>query len=59
MEVEQISANKATNKRLTPKIYKQIIRPDQKIGRISQKTFLERRHTDGQKAHKKMLNITY
>ena len=28
-----------------------------KIGR-SKQTFLKRRHTDGQKAHEKMLNIT-
>ena len=28
------------------------------MGRRSKKTFLQRRHTDGQQAHEKMLNIT-
>ena len=31
--------------------------PNQKMGRRSKHTFLQRRHTDGQKAHEKMLNI--
>ena len=31
--------------------------PNQKMRR-SKLTFLQRRHTDGQKAHEKMLNIT-
>ena len=31
--------------------------PNQKMGRIPKQTFLQRRHTDGQKAHEKMLNI--
>ena len=31
--------------------------PNQKIGR-SKQTFLQRRHTDGQKSHEKMPNIT-
>ena len=29
----------------------------QKMDRRSKQTFLQRRHTDGQKAHKKMFNI--
>ena len=32
--------------------------PNQKMGRSSEQTFLQRRHTDGQKAQEKMLNIT-
>ena len=28
------------------------------MGRRSKQTFLQRQHTDGQKAHEKMLNIT-
>ena len=32
--------------------------PNQKMGRRSKKTFPQRRHTDGQKADEKMLNIT-
>ena len=31
---------------------------NQKMGRRPKQTFLQIRHTDGQKAHKKMLNIT-
>ena len=31
--------------------------PNQKTGRRCKLTFLQRRHTDGQKAHEKMLNI--
>ena len=33
-------------------------RPNQKMGRRPKQTFLQRRHTDGQKAHEKTLNIT-
>ena len=32
--------------------------PNQKMGRRPKQTFLQRRQTDGQKAHEKMLNIT-
>ena len=31
---------------------------NQKMGRRSKQTFLQRRQTDGKKAHEKMLNIT-
>ena len=46
----------ATDKGL---ISKQLIQhnKNQKMGR-SKQTFFQRRHTDGQKAHEKMLNIT-
>ena len=40
-------SNKQTNKQ-----------PNQKMGRRSKQTFLQRRHTDCQQAHEKMLNIT-
>ena len=32
--------------------------PNQKMGRRSKQTFLQRRQTDGQKPHEKMLNIS-
>ena len=54
-----------TNKGLTSKMYKQFMKlniknnqPNQKMGRRPKQTFLQRRHTDGQKAHKKTRNIT-
>ena len=31
--------------------------PNQKMGRIPKETFLQRRRTDGQETHKKILNI--
>ena len=31
---------------------------NQEMGRRSKQTFIQRRHTDGQEAHEKMLNIT-
>ena len=50
---------KVTNKGLISKIYKQLTQfniknkqCNKKMGRISKQTFLQRRHTDGQKAHK-------
>ena len=33
--------------------------PNQKMGQITKQTFLQRRHTDGQQTHEKMLNITH
>ena len=54
-----------TNKGLISKLYKQFMKlniknkqPNQNMGRRPKQTFLQRRHTDGQKAHKKTLNIT-
>ena len=60
--------NKITDKGLTSKIYKElkqlnikkkkIKQSNQKTDGRSKHTFLQTRHTDGQKAHEKMFNIT-
>ena len=58
-------ANDATKKGLISKIYKQLVQinnkktkqPNQKMGRKTKQKFLQKRHTDGQQAHEKMLNI--
>ena len=55
-EWEKIIANKATDKELISKIYKQLLqlhsrkkkkRPNQKMGQRTKQTFLQRTHTDG------------
>ena len=53
-EWEKIIANKATDKELISKIYKQLAaqfqknkRASQKMGQRTKQTFLQRRHTDG------------
>ena len=64
-ECEKIYANSATDKGLISKIYKKFIRLNikktnnliRKMGRRPKQTFLQRRYTDGQQAHEKMLNI--
>ena len=38
--------------------YQKNKQPNQKMGRRSKKTFLQRRHADGQQAQEKLLNIT-
>ena len=64
-EWEKTFANEATDKRFISKTYKQFMKfsikkqLNQKMGRISRQIFPQRRHTDGQKAHEKMLNITH
>ena len=69
-EWEKIFANEVTGKGLISKIYKQLVQlyakkknktkptPNQKLGRRSKQTFLQRRHTDSQKVHENMFNIT-
>ena len=57
MDWEKIFANSATNQGLVFKIYKQLIQlnnnnnnPNQKTGRRSKQTFLQRRYTGAQQA---------
>ena len=70
-EWEKISANESTDKGLISKIYKYLLpfntkkmlktktKTLQKMGRRSKQTILQRRHTDGQKTHERMFNITH
>ena len=64
-EWEKIIANETTDKGLLSKIYKQLIQlntrktNNQKVEKRPKQTFLQRRHTDGQQTHEKMLNITH
>ena len=63
---ENIFAMESMDNGLISKIYKQLMQlnikkkkqPNQKMGRRPKQTFLQRRHTDGQEAYEKLLNIT-
>ena len=46
-EWEKIIANETTDKGLISKIHKQLVQPNQKVGKRPKQTFLQRRHTDG------------
>ena len=66
-EWEKVIANETTDKGLLSKIYKQFMqlnarktnKPIKKMGGRLRQTFLQRRHTDGQQTHEKMLTITH
>ena len=62
-EWERIFANEATDKGFISKIYKasqyhKNKQPNPKMGRRPKQTFLQRRYTDFQQTHERMLNIT-
>ena len=66
MEWEKIFANDVADKGLRSKIHKQLIQlnnekpkqHNQKMHSKPKETFFQKRHTDGQQEHEKMLNIT-
>ena len=59
MESKKISANDITDKGLVSKIYKELLKLDtQKMGRRHKEILVQRRHTNGQQTHEKMLHIT-
>ena len=62
-EWEKITANETIDKGLISKSahttqYQKNKQPNQKVEKRPKQTFLQRRHTDGQHTHEKMLNIT-
>ena len=67
LEWEKIIAMETTDKGLIFKIFKQLIQlntkktnnPIKKVGKDLKRHFPQRRHTDSQQTHEKMLNITH
>ena len=65
-EWEKTFGNKATDKRINLQNthaahaaqYQKIKQPNPKMGRRAKQTFLQRRYTDWQQTHERMLNIT-
>ena len=65
-ECKKTFANEVTDKGLIFKIYKHNLQlnikktkqPNEKMGRRSKQTFLQRRHMDGQKIYENMFNNT-
>ena len=63
---EKIFTNEATDNGLISKIYKQLTQlnikkikqPNPKMGRRPKQTFLQRRYTDCQQTHERLLKIT-
>ena len=66
-EWEKILANEATDKELISKIYKQLMQlntkkkeqPNQKVGQSTKQTFLQRRHTGGNKHMERCSTYTH
>ena len=66
-EWEKIFASESTDEGLISKIYKQLLQlhtkktrtTPQKMCRRSKQTILQRRHTDGQKPHENLFNVTH
>ena len=61
-EWEKIFTSEVRGKRLISKIYKLNIKkkkPNQKMGRRLKQIFLQRRRTDGQQTHEKVLSIVH
>ena len=66
-EWEKIIENEATDKRINLQNiqaahaaqYQKNKQPNQKVGRRPKQTFLQRRHTDSQQTHEKMLNVAH